>query len=283
VVIGLLAAGCGGSTHTSSAPVISVVSGLWPLAQLAEAIGQGNVSVDDVVPPGSDPRTYVLTASDRARVRSAVVDLEIGGGFQPSFEAAAPGRTVRLLPSPGASPYVWLDPYTMERTATVVARALERADPEADATFRTGLANVEAEIGTLDDDYQSTLSSCPDQKLVTVDDAFAGLHPRYPVTDIAITSGPLTPTPSVATVRREVAAIRATGSDEVYNESWIPESDIIAATTVTRVKVGTLDTLEGPTTSVAWPYRSGQEYVSLMELNLSTISSALHCPNPADN
>jgi ABC-type Zn uptake system ZnuABC Zn-binding protein ZnuA len=284
LAVALVAAGCGGSTSTLSAPSITVVTGLWPLAQAAAAIGQGNVVVDDVVPAGVDPTTYSLGASARARVHSARLALEIGGGFEPSFEAAAPAaRTVRLLPSAGASPYVWLNPFAMERTDRTIAAALERANPAAAATYRTGLDNVEAELGALDDDYQSTLSSCPDEKLVTFSDAFVGLHPRYPVTDDVVGSADLTPDPSAATVDREVAAIKATGSDEIYNETWIPESDILAATTRTKVKVGSLNTLEGPPTAKPWPYQAGREYVTLMENNLSSLSSALHCPNAADN
>jgi len=276
------ATGCGGSTHTATAPVLTVVTGLWPLAQAAAEIGQANVSVDDVVPPGADPRTYQLSPAGASRVRRAGVVLEVGGGFQPSFEAAAAtsAHLVRVLPPATASPYVWLNPFTMETAARTIAAALEKANPAAAATYRTGLENQEAELGSLDADYQSTLSTCPDQALVTVVDAFAGLHPRYPVIDRAILDGPPSPVPSAATVRTEVAAIRATGATTIYNETWIPESDILAATTQTGVQVRRIGTLEGPPTPVPWPYSHGREYVSLMETNLTTISDALHCPSP---
>ena len=263
--------------------MLTVVTGLWPLGQAAAEIGQANAKVVDVVPPGSDPRTWTLTAAAAAQVRHAGVVLEIGGGFQPSFEAAAAtaAPVVRLLPPGGATPYVWLNPFTMEQAARTIAAAMQRADPGAASTFRTGLENEEADLGSLDSDYQSTLSTCPDQTLVTVDDAFAGLHPRYPVVDKAVVDGPLTPTPSPATVRAEVAAIRATGAKKIYNETWIPESDVLAATAQTGVQVGTLDTLEGPAAPTPWPYTAGKKYASLMETNLTTIAAALRCPNPS--
>jgi zinc transport system substrate-binding protein len=282
-ILAVVAGGCGGSTHTTAAPVLTVVTGLWPLAEAAAEIGQANVAVDDVVPPGTDPRTYQLSSSAATAVRHADVVLEMGGSFQPSFEAAAAGstHTVRLLPSASTSPYVWLNPYAMEATARTIAAALERANPGAAATYKTGLENQEANLGSLDADYQSTLSTCPDQTLVTVDNAFAGLQARYPVIDKAVVAGPLTPIPSAAAVRAEVTVIRASGTKKIYNETWIPESDILAATAETKVEVGTIDTLEGPPTPAPWPYTEGKKYVSLMETNLTTIAAALHCPNPA--
>jgi zinc transport system substrate-binding protein len=281
----LVASGCGGSARTADAPVLTVVTGLWPLGQAAAEIGQANVAVDDVVAAGTDPRTATLAAAAVAKVHAAPVVLEIGGGFQPSFEAAARGssHTVRLLPSPTASPYIWLNPYTMEQAGRTIAAAMERANPKAAATYRTGLENLEADLSSLDADYQSTLSTCPDTTFVTVDDAFAGLHPRYPVVDKAITDAPLTPTPSSEQVRAETAAIRATGAKKIYKETWIPESDILAATTETGVQVATISTLEGPPTPAGWPYAEGRKYESLMEANLTTISDALHCPSPADS
>jgi ABC-type Zn uptake system ZnuABC Zn-binding protein ZnuA len=290
LVLALVAGACGGSSVTTGAPVLTVVTGLWPLAAAASEIGQGNVAVDDVVPPGDDPRTTTLSAGAVAKVHSAGLVLELGGGFQPSFEAAAASaptagskRTVRLLPPGGASLYVWLNPYAMEQTGATIAAAMEKADPKAAPTFETGLANYQAELGSLDADYQSSLSTCPDQILVTVDNAFAGLHPRYPVTDRAIVDGPLTPTPSAATVREEVAAIKASGAKKIYTETWIPESDILGASAEADVQVGTISTLEGPPTAAPWLFMAGKKYESLMEANLSVISAALHCPNADEN
>ena len=208
--------------------------------------------------------------------------LELGGGFQPSFEAAAAAaRTRPAAPARRGVAVRLAQPVHDGADGPHDRRRPGEGRPGGAATFRTGLANLEADLGSLDADYQSTLSSCPDQTLVTVDDAFAGLHPRYPVVDKAVVHGPLTPTPSKATVRAEVAAIRATGAKEIYNESWIPESDILAATAQTGVKVGSLDTLEAAAPT-PWPYAAGKKYVSLMETNLSTIAAALHCPNPSD-
>jgi ABC-type Zn uptake system ZnuABC Zn-binding protein ZnuA len=280
--VALVAGACGGgSSHTENAPVLTVATGLWPLAEAADVIGQANVTVVDVVPNGVDPAGYHLGADQVAELHSARVVIEMAGGLQPSFDAAARGskHVVEIRPSE-SDPYVWLNPHSMEAVGRQVAAALEAADPKAAPTYRNGLDNFEAQLDSLDADYQSTLSDCPDQTLVTVDDAFSVLHPYYQVVDTAVAPAGTTGLPSKATVSHEVSVIKTTGVKEIYDESWIPESYIIPATVATNVKVGTLDTLAGAPQR-GWPLTTdGQKYVSLMESNLATISSALHCPNP---
>jgi zinc transport system substrate-binding protein len=280
-----LLAGCGGnSAKTSNAPVLTVATGLWPLASAAAAIGQGNVHVVDVVPAGTDPVGYKLTAAETAQVASADVVVTMGGSIQPSVAAAAKsGHTVTLSPV-GSDPYIWLSPHALESSGPRIAAALERADPKAKGTIRNGLDNFEANLTSIDADYESTLSACPDTNLVTVDDDFAVLHPYYPVTDTAIMPVGASGLPDQATIQHEISVIKATAANEIYDESWVPESDIIQATAETAVKVGQLDTLAGPPTGANWAIvPAGKKYFSLMEANLSVISSALHCPNPDDN
>jgi zinc transport system substrate-binding protein len=279
----LASTGCGGNatTKTTGAPFVTVVTTVWPLAEAAKVIGMGNVRVDDVVPAGSDPDGYVLGATARAEVHRAGLAIEVGAGWDTSLESVvAHTHIVHIQPS-GSDPYVWLNPHDMEAVARQIAGALKRADPKAASTFGDGLDNFEAQLSSLDADYQSTLSVCPDQDLVTVNDAFAALHPYYPVVDKPIApGGAVNAPPSKAMVAKEVRIIRSAAVKEIYTETWIPQSYIIEATVTTRVKIGTLNTLAGPPQS-GWPISAdGSKYVSLMEQNLGVMSSALHCPNP---
>jgi zinc transport system substrate-binding protein len=280
-----LAAGCGaaGGTVTKGAPVLTVATGLWPLAQAAQSIGQGNVRVLDVVPAGRDPRTYALSPTEVEMVRRAGLVVEMGGSFQPSLARAAAGRRARTLTiapdGAGGNPYVWLDPHAMEKASRQVEAAMAAADPRARRTFATGLYDFEATLQALDADYQSTLSSCTADKVVAVDDAFGVLHPRYPV-DVVPLDGttPAPVAPDATTLRREVATVRAAGVGAVYNETWHPLSALIPLQSRTGVKIGTLDTLEGVPPG-GFP-QAQASYYDMMESDLGALSSALRCPNP---
>ncbi len=277
----LLATGCGGSTRSAGAPVVTVETGLWPFAEAARAIGLGNVAVVDPVPPGVDARTWTPTTEEAAQIRRAGVVLEAGGGVQPGFERAAVANRARVelvgAVAPGAAD-VWLDPHRMQGVAQRIASALERADPRAASTFRTGLADWQSSVGALDASYQSTLSVCPVHRLLTVDAAFGVLAPRY-----GVTVEPLLDTvrpvglPDAATVTREVAVIRASGSHHLYTDTFVPVSFVFRALAATGATVaGTLDSLEDA------PARGAavvQTYANLMARNLTVLTKGLSCPS----
>ncbi len=262
--------------------MVTVVTGLWALQQAASEIGQGNVHVVDVVPPGEDPRTYELDPAEAARVRSAGLVIEAGGGFQPSFDAAAAGSAHVLDLSeadPGLPAYPWLSPFRMEQVARSIGSALERVDPAAKGTFANGEDNEQALLGSLDGDYLSTLGACPLHTIAASDPTFGLLDGRYLLKVVAIDgsrSQPLRPPQS--TVEREVTLVRRLGVHEIYRDVWQPLDGLLEVQAEAGVRLGTLDPLTGEPPG-GWPgHRKG--YFELMEYNLQVLSNALDCPAP---
>ncbi len=278
-IVAIVASGCGGgSTIAPGTPVLHVYTGLYPLAQAIEQIGQGKVTVTDVVPDGDDPATYVLDPQQVTQLHQAGLVVEIGGGFQPSFESAAGGApdVLALKEVIGASnPYVWLDPNVMQRAVAATAKAMEAADPGAAGLYRDGESAFSASMESTGIDYESTLSTCPRSTIFTADDAFAAMAPDYGLRDVVVGSGTGPSTSGASSVANQ---IEADGATTVFAEPWIsPRAvDVVAAATRTRVR--TLDTLAGPPAG-GWPPQAN--YINLLESNLGVLSSALACPNTA--
>ncbi len=285
--LSVLTAGCGSpapAARTRDAPVVTVVTGLWPLQQAAEEIGQGNVKVLDVVPAGEDPLTYHLDAAQRAEVRSAGLVLEMSRSLQPSLATAAAGAAhVADLATAAGGPgsYAWLNPYAMERVARAIASALERVDPAARPTFANGRSDEISLLDSLDADYQGTLGQCPRHTLVASDAAFSVLDSRYPITVVPIdgsTPAPLRPSP--ATVAREVALVRRLGVKEIYRDIWQPPDGLLEVQAETGVRLGRLDPLTGVPPG-GWP-KGLKSYFSLMEHDLQDLADALGCYAPGE-
>ena len=269
-------AGCGNSLprSVSGAPTLQVATGVYPLGQIAGLIGQEKARSTDVVPGGADPLRYQLTPVQARQVRSAGLVLEVGGGFQPSFETAASGaRTVvKVRPAGPASPYVWLDPHTFNQAVGAIASAMEAADPEAAPLFRRNASSLQAQVSSLDIAYSSTLSACPDTTLITPDRAFSSMATSYSLQNIVVGA------PSVASqVEAATQALAAGRTTSVITEPWVDNSGVTAVAASANAKVHSLDTLVGPP-SGGWP--SGADYFSLMEQDLGTLSSILGCPSP---
>jgi zinc transport system substrate-binding protein len=268
--------GCqAGSGATGKEPPIAVVTGLYPLAQAAEQIGGPAVSVSNVVPPGSDPRTYRLSPAQVAEVHRAAVVILAGPGFQPALDAAASAAS-RVLDLRTAlstdDVYVWLTPPLMVRAVSAIAAALEAANPAAADQYRDGARAFSAGVASTGIDYQSTLSVCPRRAIVTADGAFLGMAHTYGLVDQV--AGPSAPTgPGLDAA---AAAAQASGATTAFREPFVDEDGINAVTAAAHLKVRTLDPLTGPPPE-GWPRQAN--YLRLMEANLGALNRALGCPD----
>lgn len=260
--------GCANAGGTPpNAPVLQVVTGLYPLAQAATQIGGSKASVTDVVPEGADPRGYQLTPALSTEVGRAELAIEVGRGFQPSFEKAAASahRVVSVLAVAGSSdPYVWLDPAVMQRVVGALATAMEQANPAAARLYQAGARAFDAELESTGIDYQSTLAVCAINVIFTPDGAFADAAHRYGLQDVILDSP------------QTVGAVRNSAATTLFAEPWVSNSLVDQIASETGKKVRTLDTLAGPPAG-GWPRQAN--YVNLLEANLGTLSSALGCPN----
>jgi ABC-type Zn uptake system ZnuABC Zn-binding protein ZnuA len=276
VLTGAACSGASGGTVQARRPTLRVVTGLYPLAQAIQQIGQSAVSVTDIVPSGADPRSYHLTALQVAEVRAAPLVVVIGGGFQPSLESAAAGspRVLRLGAALAtADSYVWLDTDLMQRAATLMAAAMQQADPTAGRTYRAGAAAFSASVESTGIDYQSTLSVCPRRTIVTPDAAFAGMARRVGLTDQVVGTST---SPDPAHVEAQAAAAGAADVTTAFAEPFVPDATVRAVARSARLKIRTLDPLTGPPPG-GWPRQAN--YLRLMEANLGALSAALGCPD----
>lgn len=273
VLIG--AAGCSSSLPSSlrQAPVLSIATGLWPLAQAARQIGGDKVAVVDVVPPATDPFGFDPDPAQARILTGSGLVVDVGGGFQPKLEAAAAGApaVVHVGAGTGATdPYVWLDPSTMAKTVTVLEKAMAAADPAAASLFARNASDVRNEIQSLGIDYSSTLAACPGTRLVTPDGAFTAMAAEYGLTDHVVG-----PDPSPATVNLERSYLQSGRPAGLITEPWVDNHGVEAVAAAAGVGTHAVDTLA---TTPTGPTGSGQDpYFAQMERLLSQLAKQLGC------
>jgi zinc transport system substrate-binding protein len=278
LLFAVLLAGCGEDSSSGKRP--TVVASFYPLAWAAERIAGPGVRVVNLTPAGAEPHDLELTPSDIETIDGAQLVLYLGHGFQPAVEEAAEDRSEPSLDllagqrlaagaggeeGGGVDPHVWLDPVRFARIALTIGAALHR-ERAAEA--------VAASLRALDAEYRAGLRDCERNELVTSHAAFGYLAKRYGLRQVALTGLSPEAEPSPRDLEALVDEVRNSGATTVFFETLVSPR---LAQTVAReagAKTAVLDPVEGLTDDEV---AAGDDYVTVMRRNLSTLRQALGC------
>jgi zinc transport system substrate-binding protein len=260
------------SMPASAASRRSVVAAFYPVAWAAAQVGGNRVAVTNLTPAGAEPHDLELTPDQMDTLLDADVAFVMGKGFQPAVESAADqrdGATVRLLdrlPRRGGDPHVWLDPVLMRRIVGQVRDSLTKADPAGKAVYARNAAALDAQLADLDERYRKGL---------TAHEAFGYLARRYGLHQSGVAGLAPDAEPDAARLAELADLVKRDGVTTVFTESLL--SPRIAATLAreTGVRTEVLNPLEGLT---AKERSRGDDYVTVMDANLTKLRTALGCP-----
>jgi zinc transport system substrate-binding protein len=290
IVMAMGVSACSGGNQSDGDGKLEVVAGFYPLAEAAAKVGGALVAVRNLTPPGVEPHDLELTPDEIADIQSADVVLYLGGGFAPAVEQGvsdAQGIVVDLLEGmslrpgvpdeegPVSDPHVWLDPVLYRQMVDRTAQALSEAMPEDASAFESNARAFQAELDGLDEEYRSGLTDCERDVIVTSHAAFGYVSTRYGLTQEAIAGLSPEAEPSPERLAHLAQLVRREGVTTIFTEELV--SPKVAETLASEVGVSTavLNPLEGLTEE---ELSAGQDYVSVMRSNLSTLEEALGCP-----
>jgi zinc transport system substrate-binding protein len=288
----LAAAACSSATAggDGGSGRLQVVAAFYPVQEAAEEVGGNLVDVTNLTAPGVEPHDLELTPDQVEAIATADVVLYLGDGFQPAVQDAvgdASGTTIDLLasmptvaPPEGseagltADPHVWLDPNLYEKMVAQIESALAKAAPADASTFRHNADAFEQQITTLAYDYASGLANCQRTTIVTNHAAFGYLASEYGLTQDAISGLAPDAEPSAQRLAQLKDLVEREGITTIFTEDLV--SPKVAETLANEAGVSTavLHTLEGLTQDEV---AAGDNYVSQMRENLTTLEGALGC------
>lgn len=291
-------AGCSNdSTSTASgagskAGTLSVIGEIYPLAWVAQKVGGDRVSVEQLIPAGSDVHGFELspaqvtalgttdlaititslaTTVDEAMTANApktVIDVAKIAPTRPAV-ADEHGDEAHAAEAGGIDAHLWLNPNTMPTIADAVAAALAEKDPANAATFTANAASLTERFTALDGLYRTGLVSCERDTIVVTHPAFGYLTDAYGLTQVGVSGFDEETEPSPARLADIGAAAKAAGVTTIL----FAEGSNSKVATLLADELG-LKTAE---LSQIISAPEGQDYVTLAERNLQTLRSVLSC------
>jgi zinc transport system substrate-binding protein len=305
VTLGLVAlSACSSSDDTTggkSDGKLAVTASFYPMQFLAERIGGDHVSVTTLTKPGTEPHDLELSPRETARLGESDVLLYLKG-VAPSVdeaigqsgagqivdaatltklenhgtevghagEAGHDGHAGAEGSAAGNDPHIWLDPVKYAEVARGVGAALEKADPDNAATYRTNTDSLVGRLGALDTAFKEGLADTGTKTFITTHAAFGYLAERYGLTQEAIAGVDPEAEPSPARVKELGTIARRNKVSTVFFETLASDRTARTIAGDAGLKTDVLDPIEGITDK-----SKGDDYIAVMEANLAALQKAL--------
>lgn len=171
---------------------LQVMVSIAPQEYFAQRIGNGYVTVNVMVPSGTEPHTFEpkpeqLKALSRAdaylririefeeawmdKIRAAnprmlIVDTTQGIQRIPMAAGDQVGRAEQAGEGNNLDPHIWLSPALVKVQAQTIYNALVQLDAEHQATYQTNLKQFLADIDKLDADIRQSLQGVESRKFI---------------------------------------------------------------------------------------------------------------------
>src|SRR2546422_6741181 len=291
VSLSLVVAGVAYYALTRAGPTgPQVVASFYPYRYSPPGVAGDRCWVAAFVPPGVDPHDWEPTPGDAARMASSVAFVYNGYlelYLQSFFADLPPNQPVRINASAGLGvlhggeggpagmdPPLWLDPVYVETTAMTIADGLARADPAGNATYRANAARLVQDLEALNATFESGLAHCGLRVFITQHEAFAYLAKRYNLTQYAIQGLSPDQDPTPAQIQQILNVINQTGSRYIFYEELVSPAVAQALAQEAHVQTMVLSPIEGLNATES---QNGDTYITLMEMNLANLRTALEC------
>ncbi|MGY1690421.1 metal ABC transporter substrate-binding protein [Geodermatophilus sp. SYSU D01105] len=268
-------AGCTGPAARDADGPVDVVATSYPLRWVAEQVAGPGVAVTGLVPPGGDTHGFEPTPAQVVALTEADLVVHLSGGLQPGVDAALdqqpPGRLVDATPVAdlAGDPHFWLDPLRLAAVARDVGAALAELDAAGADDVEARVAEVEATLTDLDQEYATALAPCRGATLVTGHEAYGYLAERHAVRQVGIAGIDPAVEPTPARLRDVAETVQETGVRTVF-------FDAAASSATAAALAGDL----GVATDVLHPVErvaEDQDYLGLMRENLTALRRGLVC------
>jgi zinc transport system substrate-binding protein len=263
---------------------VHVVATIYPVADIVRQVGQEQVEVVTLLPPGASPHTFEPTPAQIRAVADARIFVCVGAGLDSWTTKLLAARhaavTVVTLTDGlsligaaaghGGDPHVWLDPVLVkDHMVPAIVNALSREDPHGRAGYERAAAQFGDGLAQLDADIQRTFAPLASRSYIAFHSAWRYFGQRYGLQEIGVVEAFPGKEPSAHEIAAVVQRARAAQVRVVLIE---PQSSPRAAEQIARDIGGRtllVDDIGGPAVA------ERSTYIDLLRYDARAFAEAL--------
>lgn len=282
---------------------LSIVTSFYPLQFAIEQI-VGDLGIVTNIGAGKDPHDFEPTAQNILALQKADLVVLQGAAFEPwgdnviaqlkvenvpillataainlhenehedTHEEASDDPGHEEVPEHGHGaydPHTWLDPILFGEMVANIADKIATIDPDNALRYRENASLFHDELIALDAEYKHKLANCELDDVITSHDAFSYLAERYNFKVHSISGLSTQDVPSATTL----AELKEEAEQGI--STILIEENSLTAYAETLARETGLQTLS--INSIAYIVPAGDTYLTLMQNNLNTFTTALKC------
>lgn len=285
------------NTELSEKPKITVMTSFYPMYDFALNIGRDKVKVVNMVPSGIEPHDWEPAASDIVGLEEANVFIHNGVGMEhwveTVLETLGNKNLIVVEAAEGVSlieghdhededdhedeeenldPHVWLSPLNVKVQVKNIRDAFVVADPENADYYNENYEVYIGKLDALDQKFKDSLSNVANKDIIVAHEAYGYLCEAYGLNQIGIEGLSPTSDPNPARMEEIIELAKEKQIKIIFFEELV--SPKVAQTIADEIGVVTevLNPIEGLTEE---QLEAGEDYISIMEDNLSNLLKAL--------
>ncbi len=268
---------------------IIVIASFYPLYEFSKQVGQDNVDVSLLVPPGIEPHDWEPTIKDIELMKKSSIVVVNGIGFESWVENVKSISSARINvvdTSIGvhlkenedheseehndehglSDPHIWLNPIMAKNQVNNIKNALINIDPKNESYYTKNAQNYLSQLDALDKKIRNELSGCK-KDFIAFHNAFSYFADEYGLIQHTIVSTNPNSEPTPQTLQKIISLAKEHKIKVIFSEESVNPrvSEVIA--NEFGGKVLTLSPIE--------VFEHDASYVSKMEKNLVNLKEAL--------
>lgn len=278
---------------SAAQPKLSVVASFYIPYEFTKNVGGERIEIKNLVPAGASAHDYEPSPADIRAVENAQVFVYNGASMDDAWVkkllGAARNRdrlvvieATRGLPLRKApegeeefefDPHVWLDPLLAKEMVKNIERGLISADSAGRSVYEANARSFQSELDALDGKIRLGLANCRLRDLIISHQFLDYFAARYTLKAHAL-SGLEPEEPTAKRLAELIELGKRLGIKYLFAEPGINLRALEVLARELGAKILPLDPIEGLSEE---DEKKGENYLSLMEENLSSLRIGLEC------
>lgn len=278
IVLVLAIPGCGKQAAKDEKMIVA--ASIAPLADFCRQVGGDRVTVEVLVPPGSNPHTYQLRPDQMQMLSSASVlvlngvglefwaDKVVAAASNPRLIVVRTADGLRIIDhtEQGGNPHVWLDPINAIHQVNSIRDAFIKADPAHAADYRANASQYVDKLRQLDAYIRSEIKTFKLRSFVAFHPTWVYFAHRYGLNDAATIESSPGKEPSPTDIKHAIDVARKLHVKAIFAEPQVyPKAADVVAEEV-GAKVVMLNAFGTP---------PAYQYIPMMRANLRAMAQAM--------